>query len=377
MFKKVAKISMIIVVVFLFLGILAKQFLVESAPITAEEVEAEPVAQEITEIKEVFLTISAIGDCALGTEYAQRGHTFATVFAENKEDCSYFLANVRDVLAQDDLTIANLETCLTTASQRRDKSSAQAAYWIKGEPLYAQILVEGSVEVVNVANNHTYDYREVGYRETLRSLEKVGIAYCGFEHVLIKEMKGIKVGFLGFNQFGNKGVWQAYSALKAQVAESIQALCEQTDLVIVSFHWGNEREIRPSQKQYELAKTAIEAGADLVLGHHPHVLQGIKEYKGKQVVFSLGNFCFGGNRLPYDRDTIIYQQTFVFVEGELVRTTNKIIPCSMTTGAGYNDFQPKVLEGAEAQRVLNKVKERSEMINFKAERNKTRENVPS
>lgn len=361
MFKKIAKISIIFTAIFLFLGILAKQFLTKPLPIT---VEAEPVVQQITEEKEVSLTLSAIGDCALGTEYAQRGHTFASVFAENQEDCSYFLANVKAVLAEDDLTIANLETCLTTANQRKGKGTAKAAYWLKGEPLYAGILAEGSVEVVNVANNHTYDYGEAGYRETLRSLEKAGIAYCGFEHVLIKEIKGIKVGFLGFNQFEYKGVWQAYSALKEQVVESVQALSEQTDLVIVSFHWGNEREIRPSLKQYELAKVAIEAGADLVLGHHPHVLQGIKEYQGKQVVFSLGNFCFGGNRQPYDRDTIIYQQTFVFVEGELKRTTTKVIPCSMTTREGYNDFQPKVLEGAEAERVRQKLKERSEMINF-------------
>lgn len=376
MFKNIAKISIIIVVAFLFLGISAQQFLVEPPPITEEEVVAMPVVQQIR-AEEVSLTISAIGDCALGTEYAQRGHTFATVFTENKKDCGYFLANVSAVLAEDDLTIANLETCLTTAEQRKDKSSLQAVYWLKGEPLYAQILAEGSVEVVNVANNHTYDYGEAGYRETLHSLEKAGIAYCGFDHVLIKEIKGIKVGFLGFNQFSYKGVWQAYAALKEQVVESVQALSEQTDLVIVSFHWGNEREIRPSLKQYELAQLAIEAGADLVLGHHPHVLQGIKEYKGKQVVFSLGNFCFGGNRQPYDRDTLIYRQTFTFVEGELVRTTSRVIPCSMTTREGYNDFQPKVLEGAEAEKVLHKLKERSEMINFTAERNKIRKNAPS
>ena len=310
MFKRFTKTYTIVFAIpNLFWAILIKGFLVEPPPVIMEEIK--PVEEKVEE-NEVSITISAIGDCALGTEYAQRGHTFATVFAENEEDYGYFFANVKDILAKDDLTIANLETCLTTAQQRKNKSFERVAYWLKGEPRYARILTEGSIEVVNIANNHTYDYGEEGYQETLRSLEKAGVAYCGFDHLLIKEIKGIKVGFLGFNQFGYKGTWQAYSALQEQVFESIRALSEQADLVIVSFHWGNERAIKPSLKQYELAQLAIETGADLVLGHHPHVLQGIKEYQGKPVVFSLGNLCFGGNRQPYDRDTIIYQQTFVF-----------------------------------------------------------------
>lgn len=369
MSKKVTTISLIFLPIFLFSGVFVQFFLTDSFAVSGGEAEVisshvQPIIAAEEEEEQVMITISAIGDCALGVEYAQRGHTFASVFAENNGDSSYFFANVKDVLAEDDLTIANLETCLTKAVKRKDKSYEKVAYWLKGEPHYTEILTQGSVEVVNIANNHIFDYGEDGYIETVASLEKAGIDYCGFDHVLIKESKGIKVGFLGFNQFSYKGVWQPFDTLKEQVVTLIEDLKEQTDLIIVSFHWGNEREIKPSKKQYELAKLAIDSGADLVLGHHPHVLQGIKEYQGKPIVFSLGNFCFGANRQPYDRDTMIYRQTFTFKDGELVSTSSKVIPCSMTTSPGLNDFQPKVLEGAEAERVLIKLKQRSEMINF-------------
>lgn len=374
MSKKVTTISLILLPVFLFSGILAHFFFADSAVVSGEvgliAQVGSPTTVDEEEKGKITITISAIGDCALGTEYFQGGHTFASVFAANNFDHGYFFANVKNVLAEDDLTIANLETCLTTTRDRKDKSHEKTPYWLKGEPHYAQILAKGNVEAVNIANNHLFDYGEDGYTETLASLEKAGIDYCGFDQVLIKEIKGIKLGFLGFNQFSNKGVWQPFPSLKEQVATAIQDLQEQTDLIIVSFHWGNEREIKPSAKQHELAQLAIDSGADLVLGHHPHVLQGIKEYQGKQIVFSLGNFCFGANRYPYDRDTMIYRQTFTFKEQELVHTESEVIPCSMTTQPGLNDFQPQILEGAEGERVLSKLKQRAEMINFEIENGK-------
>lgn len=317
-------------------------------------------AQPASEV--VSITLSAVGDCALGAEYAQRGVTFHSTIAEKNRDYSYFFSGVHSVLSQDDLTIANLETSLTNEWNRIDKSHLKYAYWIKGEPEYARILAEGSVEAVSVANNHTYDYRDKGFLETLLSLRLAGVDCFGFERVLLKEIKGIKMALLGFTEFNVWGKWQSYEDFKKQITSSIQALAEETDLIIVSFHWGIEKQIIPTDKQCELAQIAIDAGADLVLGHHPHVLQGIKEYKGKKIVFSLGNFCFGANRNPYDRDTMIYQQTFTFQEGALIDTSSKLIPCSMTTTGKGNDFRPSLLEGAEAERVLAKIRSRSALI---------------
>ena len=131
-------------------------------------------------------------------------------------------------------------------------------------------------------------------------------------------------------------------------------------MVIVSFHWGTEKATYPDEIQKTLAHIAVDNGADIVVGHHPHVLQGIEEYNGKNIVYSLGNFCFGGNRNPLDKDTMIFQQTFTFENGELVQDNVKnIIPCSLSSVKEYNDYQPTILEGSESERVLQKIQELS------------------
>ena len=129
------------------------------------------------------------------------------------------------------------------------------------------------------------------------------------------------------------------------------------------FHWGNEKEEVPDSNQTTLAHLAIDEGADLVCGHHPHVLQGIEEYKGKNIVYSLGNFCFGGNQYPSDMDTMIFQQTFT-VDQSGVKADNitNIIPCSVSSDSDYNNYQPTPANGDEATRILNKIQERTAMI---------------
>ena len=112
--------------------------------------------------------------------------------------------------------------------------------------------------------------------------------------------------------------------------------------------------------QKELAHAAVDQGADLVIGHHPHVLQGIEKYNGRNIVYSLGNFCFGGNSYPSDMDTIIFQQTFTFEGGEQKEDdVTNIIPCRISSADGYNNYQPTPAEGEEADRILQKLEERS------------------
>ena len=135
------------------------------------------------------------------------------------------------------------------------------------------------------------------------------------------------------------------------------------DLIIAIFHWGNERETVPDYNQMTLAHAAIDNGADLVIGHHPHVLQGIEEYRGKYIAYSLGNFCFGGNSAPSDMDTMIFQQTFTIRNGEVLADQNiNLIPCSISSEAGFNNYQPTPSEGSEAERIRQKIEERSEQI---------------
>ena len=134
-------------------------------------------------------------------------------------------------------------------------------------------------------------------------------------------------------------------------------------LIITVFHWGTEKEISPDSNQTQLGRMAIDEGADLVVGHHPHVLQGIEKYKGKYIVYSLGNFCFGGNSYPSDMDTMIFQQTFT-IDSSGVQPDGQIhvIPCSISSASGYNNYQPTPAQGSEAERILTKINERSQLI---------------
>ena len=174
------------------------------------------------------------------------------------------------------------------------------------------------------------------------------------------DVRGIKVGLVG--------IYELYDHLEReqQLKDNIAKVkADGAQLIVVIFHWGNETETVPDSNQTTLGRIAIDEGADLVCGHHPHVLQGIETYKGRNIVYSLGNFCFGGNSSPSDMDTMIYQQTFT-IDADGVKKDNvtNIIPCSISSAAydGYNNYQPTPAEGDEATRILGKINERSSWI---------------
>ena len=119
---------------------------------------------------------------------------------------------------------------------------------------------------------------------------------------------------------------------------------------------------RAQQVKDNIAKVKSE-GADIVCGHHPHVLQGIETYKGKKIVYSLGNFCFGGNSNPSDKDTMIFQQTFTITkDGVKADNVTNIIPCSLSSERNRNNYQPTPATGSEAERIMKKIKDRSALI---------------
>ena len=137
----------------------------------------------------------------------------------------------------------------------------------------------------------------------------------------------------------------------------------QVDLIIACCHWGEERTYYPTEYQKKIAHNCIDWGADLVIGSHPHVVQGIENYNGKMICYSLGNFCFGGNSNPGDKRTFIYQQKFTFVDGQLQDDFSaRIIPCRVSSVAGYNDYQPTPVEGEEGDGILQAMREYS--LNF-------------
>ena len=302
----------------------------------------------------VSLTLSVVGDCTLGTDETFDYDTSLNAYYENY-GADYFLQNVRRIFSADDLTIANFEGTLTDSDEREDKTFA-----FKAPASYASVLSGSSVEAVNTANNHSHDYGDQGFDDTLAALDDAGIVHFGYDETAVMDIKGIKVGMVG--------IYELYDHLdrEQQLKDNIAKVqADGAQLIVVIFHWGNETETVPDSNQTTLGRMAIDLGADLVCGHHPHVLQGIETYKGKNIVYSLGNFCFGGNSSPSDMDTMIYQQTFT-IDADGVKNDNvtNIIPCSISSAAydGYNNYQPTPAEGDEATRILEKINERSSWI---------------
>lgn len=326
----------------------------KTVSMNASEDNSQKASSDSQNTDSVSLTLSVVGDCTLGTDETFDYDTSLNAYYENY-GADYFLQNVKDIFSTDDLTIANFEGTLTDSDEREDKTFA-----FKAPASYASILTGGSVEAVNTANNHSHDYGDQSFDDTLAALDDAGIVHFGYDETAVMDVKGIKVGLVG--------IYELYDHLEReqQLKDNIAKVkADGAQLIVVIFHWGNETETVPDSSQTTLGRIAIDEGADLVCGHHPHVLQGIETYKGKNIVYSLGNFCFGGNSSPSDMDTMIYQQTFT-IDADGVKKDNvtNIIPCSISSAAydGYNNYQPTPAEGDEATRILGKINERSSWI---------------
>jgi len=298
----------------------------------------------------IYITISAVGDCTFGTDVNYAGTlSFDSEVVKQNYNYSYFLELVKPIFEEDDLTIVNFEGTLSERGGRQDKE-----YAFRGNPEYVKILTSSSVEAVNLANNHTRDYGEEALTDTKTIMTQNNIMWVLGERYIVKDIKGIKVGIVGSNALTYEG--------KTKFPKVIEEMKNQgVDLVVASFHWGEESAKTANDTQVSLAHLAIDSGADLVIGHHPHVLQGVEKYKGKYIVYSLGNFCFGGHKNPYDKDTMIFRQTFRYKDGVLLTGYDnaEIIPCSISSEKGRNNYQPMPLTCDEFKRVKEKIIDRS------------------
>lgn len=314
-----------------------------SAPASAVPTVEEPESNIIS------ITISAAGDVTMGNYEGQDYSYSFRQTVEQIEDESYFFSNVYDIFSADDMTIVNLEGVLTTSEDMKEGQT----YCIKGDPSYVKFLTLGDIEAVSMANNHRMDFGEQGSRDTVEMLKQEGIVYAYDSNIGIYETNGIRIGYVSIRYWG-EGMGQL-------MQDGIQKLKEENvDLILACCHWGIEGNNYPESYQCDFGRQCIDWGADLVIGHHPHVLQGIEEYQGKFIIYSLGNFCFGANRNPSDKDTMIFQQTFTFVDGVRQEDTNiRVIPCSVSSVKERNDYRPTPADGAEAVRILERINEYS------------------
>ena len=296
------------------------------------------------------VTITAAGDCSLGAlqyhEYAGSFHSYYDSYGEN-----YFFERFKDIFGQDDLTIVNLECVFTDAEDRVEKE-----FSIKGKPEYAGILTSNSVEAVSLGNNHSQDYGPESLVDTQEALDEAGVAYAINDTIAYYTTgDGLVIAMVSASV-------TAYGNAKDQylLEGVVEARSKGADLVIACCHWGIEKVNDANEYQQNLGHALIDKGADLVIGHHPHVLQGVEEYKGKVILYSLANFSFGANRNPPDKDTVVYQQTFTFVDGVLQDDiVAKMIPARVSGHDTYNDFQPAVANKEQASVIIERLNEYS------------------
>lgn len=281
---------------------------------------------------EVNLTFT--GDMVLASYLDQPlGGTFDE-YAKNHKP-GYFLSKVKHIFEADDFTIVNLENVFSDRKGLPPRHKGdERAFWFKAKTENLKILTLGDVEGVTLENNHTRDYGETGYRDTVKAVQDYGMKYGDNNKVMYFTKKGYTIGVVCVGLWGNYSIPHALNLLKAAKRNS--------HYQVVFFHGGTESVHQPDEWKKTAARQLVDNGADLVVGSHPHVLQPREIYKGVEIVYSLGNFCYGGNRSPENR-TIIYQMKLkIGKDYKLKDSQSKIIPCYVHTGSRSN-FQPALI----------------------------------
>ena len=290
--------------------------------------------------------ITFLGDCTLGGEERNRNAYRGFVRTIERNGYAYPFRNLTALTAADDLTVANLEGVLSD----RDLNKVSKEFNFRGSAAYTEILKEGSVECVTLANNHSHDYNNAGYEDTVRALEDAGVAYFGTDSMAVwRNEDGLMIGFLGVSGSLSGSRFSA-DERQMQVLRSLGCAA-----VITVMHTGTEYEYQPDGYQKQVVSRALPCGTDLIIGHHPHVVQGYEIRDGVPVVYSLGNCVFGGNTNPRDHDALAVQADLSFEDGELSAVTLHFYPVSVSGEANYNDYSPVLLSGEDAERVLRKM----------------------
>ncbi|WP_176431283.1 CapA family protein [Anaerovirgula multivorans] len=297
------------------------------------------------------ITLVAVGDILL-----DRGVRRSI----ERHDRNYPYLNVQEYFQKGDISFANLECPLTPGgtSVLKDRTLI-----FKGDIENGRVLKEVGFTILNLTNNHTLDYGPEGLVDTLEVLKENGIFSLGVglnaqeaRQPVFISIKGSTIGFLGYSQFPPEGYF--YFPDRPEVAridpdlmpEEITRAKESCDFLVVSFHWGKEYDFYPSEQQKALAHLAVDSGADLILGHHPHVLQSIEQYQDKLIFYSLGNFVFDRQIQPGADETVILNLKISKGQWqEAILIPVKIIDC-----------QPTPVDGEEGEQILRRLQKYSE-----------------
>jgi poly-gamma-glutamate synthesis protein (capsule biosynthesis protein) len=295
------------------------------------------------------ITLTFVGDNSFGTYPETPEHLkFDHVFAANNGDNQYVFNNTLPWFNSDDYTIINAESAFTDAEKAVNKM-----WRIKSRPEHTAFLPASGVEAANLANNHTMDYFEIGYKDTLKAFSEQKIDLFNDGMPLVKTIGGIETIFLGYDCRMSQ-----YSAdYLARIKDEVKQHKRPDNLVIVNMHWGVEYRETPVDYQTYFGQSILDAGADILMGSHPHRLESIENYNGKYIIYSMGDFAFGADPTLLSRQTAMFRVKFAKEDDTVVMKGLTIVPTLENSNGSTteNNYQPLPVFGQEAADIVNEL----------------------
>lgn len=305
---------------------------------------------------DVPLKITAVGDLMMSS-------WIIDLVSEHGVDFPF--DSTRTWIESADVAIANLEAPFTTSTNKfPDKR-----FTFKVPPEFVDGVVNAGFDVVTLANNHIADYGCEGIQESIATLQAAGIQFCGAGATVHEACaptflyrNGLRIAFVGFSMTYPDEFWATQSRCGTcyptpeRLFEVINECERLADVTVASFHWGAEKHTKPREYQIKYARMAIDYGADLVLGHHPHVLQGMELYKDKLIAYSLGNYVFAS--FSNSARTSVVLRTMLTPEGLIMA---RVIPINVHNATV--NFQPVEFRGGFKTKVIQELNAISKSLN--------------
>ena len=308
-----------------------------------------PTEEAVTEstARDFDIEMTFVGDCCMASDLENRSEG-SMLWSEENLPSTYFFEKVNQHFTDDDLTVANCENVFSDSQGILRDKGEDGGFWFKSPAKYAGIFKDGGIDAVSICNNHTLDYGSDALADTGEALDAAGVDWGLRDKIIYYDKEGYRIAIVCVAYYNFNEVYDAVKHLEE--AE------ENSDFQVIYFHGGQEYEPSPENWKVSACRYLVDEGADLVIGAHPHCLQRIEEYNGAEIVYSLGNFCFGGNNYPKTNKTVIYKCYLTIHEEDdeftLVSKSSDIIPCYVYTG-DRNNWQPAPIEDkAEAERVV-------------------------
>jgi len=300
--------------------------------------------------EEIVITLG--GDCVLGTreEWKSEPKTFDTMIA--RKGYGWCFEKIAEPFLTDDISLVNLECVLQSHSEGH---ASGKQYTFRGDPACTEILRMAGIEQVNIANNHYIDFSRSGRESTRAALTEGGIGYSGYTYRSIVEVDGYRIGFAGCRE-------TVFQERREPVYNDLKYLKKQgCDVIIYSCHWGKEYSPTHNSSQIRMADYALKYGADIVVGTHPHCVQGVEARRGGVVLYSLGNLVFGGTHDMTTFDSVIAQAVLKFEKGSYQGVTIRLMPVLTSSDRPHNNFKPEWAQGEDYRRIMQLIQNDSEM----------------